>query len=98
MKTDRRARRLVIMLVTITALLALLAGCRARTPKGNEARIARPEIPAKSESVSKYRESPVLKARVEAGELPPVEERLPKEPLVVQPVEKVGRYQSETGD
>ena len=29
-------------------------------------------------------ESPMLTARVEAGELPPLEERLPKNPMVVQ--------------
>ena len=30
-----------------------------------------------------YQEAPQLAARVAAGELPPVEERLPEEPLVV---------------
>jgi peptide/nickel transport system substrate-binding protein len=34
----------------------------------------------------------MLAERVKAGELPPVEERLPVEPVVVQPVEEVGRY------
>lgn len=32
-----------------------------------------------------YNEAPSLRARVEAGELPPVEERLPERPLVVGP-------------
>ena len=32
----------------------------------------------------RYQESPMLRERVEAGELPPVEERLPDEPLVVE--------------
>lgn len=36
-------------------------------------------------SASPYNESPMLKALVEAGELPPVEQRLPEEPLVVGP-------------
>lgn len=39
-----------------------------------------------------YQEAPMLRARVEAGELPPVEERLPKEPAVVEPVHEIGRY------
>lgn len=34
---------------------------------------------------SKYKESPVLAAKVAAGELPPVDERLPEEPMVVGP-------------
>jgi peptide/nickel transport system substrate-binding protein len=39
-----------------------------------------------------YNEAPILAERVAAGELPPVEERLPAEPLVIEPVEQVGEY------
>ncbi len=39
-----------------------------------------------------YGESPMLQKIVEKGELPPVEERLPENPLVVEPVEQVGEY------
>ncbi|GAG39098.1 unnamed protein product, partial [marine sediment metagenome] len=31
-------------------------------------------------------------ALVDAGELPPVEERLPEEPLVIEPLEEIGQY------
>ncbi len=41
---------------------------------------------------SKYKESPMLAARVAKGELPPVEERLPEEPRVVQVFERIGDY------
>jgi peptide/nickel transport system substrate-binding protein len=41
---------------------------------------------------SEFNEAPMLAALVEAGKLPPVEERLPAEPLVVQPVDSVGEY------
>lgn len=37
-------------------------------------------------------ESPVLAEMVAAGDLPPVEERLPEEPLVVEPYESIGQY------
>lgn len=37
-------------------------------------------------------ESPMLAELVAAGELPPLAERLPTEPLVVEPVESVGQY------
>jgi len=37
-------------------------------------------------------EAPMLAERVENGTLPPLEERLPENPLVVKPVERVGRY------
>ncbi len=42
--------------------------------------------------IEKYNESPLLRSKVAAGELPPVEERLPEEPLVVNPYEDIGEY------
>ena len=39
-----------------------------------------------------YNEAPMLAARVATGELPPVEERLPPEPVVITPLEEVGQY------
>lgn len=39
-----------------------------------------------------YGEAPMLAALVESGELPPVEERLPANPAVVEPVDSVGVY------
>ncbi len=39
-----------------------------------------------------YSEAPALAALVAAGELPPVEERLPANPLVVEPIDSVGVY------
>jgi peptide/nickel transport system substrate-binding protein len=40
----------------------------------------------------KYNEAPMLAELVKQGKLPPVEQRLPKNPIVVKPVEKVGKY------
>src|SRR5690606_12967550 len=37
-------------------------------------------------------EAPELAARVEAGELPELSERLPKNPLVVEPNDRIGQY------
>lgn len=50
-----------------------------------------------------YKESPMLAARVEAGELPPVDERLPENPMVIEPFNETGVYGGEmrvgfTGD
>jgi len=39
-----------------------------------------------------YQEAPQLAELVQAGKLPPVEERLPKEPLIVKPIEGIGKY------
>lgn len=39
-----------------------------------------------------YREAPMLAERVAVGDLPPVDERLPQNPLLVTPDENVGTY------
>ena len=39
-----------------------------------------------------FHEAPMLTAKVKAGELPPVNERLPDNPLVVVPLEEIGTY------
>ena len=39
-----------------------------------------------------FQEAPLLAARVAAGELPPVEERLPENPLVLKPTDGIGKY------
>jgi peptide/nickel transport system substrate-binding protein len=49
-----------------------------------------PAAPAQPEP--KYKQSPLFDEDVAADRLPPVEERLPKEPLVVEGVDGVGQY------
>jgi peptide/nickel transport system substrate-binding protein len=39
-----------------------------------------------------YKEAPMLAELVKAGKLPAVDQRLPSEPLVLDPVEKIGKY------
>ncbi len=61
-----------------------------------------PEASVESESAAepavegtletRYTEAPMLAELVAKGELPPVDERLPKEPIVVEPLGQVGRY------
>ena len=41
---------------------------------------------------AKYNEAPMLAELVKAGKLPPVDERLPEEPLVVEPYHEIGSY------
>jgi len=47
---------------------------------------------ATGNKISGYSEAPALAELVQKGELPPVEERLPKEPVVVKPEETIGKY------
>lgn len=42
--------------------------------------------------LAQYNEAPMLAERVASGELPPVDERLPVEPLVVVPYDDIGQY------
>ena len=44
------------------------------------------------EKITEYNEAPELAELVKQGKLPPVEERLPGEPLVVNPLEEIGKY------
>jgi peptide/nickel transport system substrate-binding protein len=39
-----------------------------------------------------FKEAPMLADLVKAGKLPPVEQRLPSEPLVIQPTNEIGKY------
>jgi peptide/nickel transport system substrate-binding protein len=39
-----------------------------------------------------FKEAPMLAELVKAGKLPPVEERIPQEPLVIKPVREIGTY------
>jgi peptide/nickel transport system substrate-binding protein len=42
--------------------------------------------------IAGFKEAPELAAQVKAGKIPSVEERLPEEPLVIKPIEKIGKY------
>jgi peptide/nickel transport system substrate-binding protein len=51
------------------------------------------EAPKPTEApAAKFKQSPALDADVSAGKLPPVEERLPKNPMVVPPLVEAGKY------
>ena len=45
--------------------------------------------------ITTFQEAPMLAARVQAGELPPVEDRLPDDPMVMEPYSEVGKYGGE---
>lgn len=42
--------------------------------------------------ISKFNESPQLAELVRQGKLPPLEKRLPENPVVVEPIEEIGKY------
>ena len=52
-----------------------------------------PSVVTDSSAVpSTFNEAPTLAAMVASGELPPVDERLPEEPLVIQTTDSIGKY------
>ena len=86
----------------LIALALLLSACApaaqpeapAPAPEEAQPEEAQPaEAPAAAEMpASKYNEAPMLAELVAAGKLPPVDERLPEEPLVEDVVEEIGQY------
>jgi len=80
---------------TLAMLAVLLLACTfvwARGAKEPEPMEEPAEKPAAAAPASKYQEAPMLASMVSSGELPPVDQRLPENPVVVQPLEKVGKY------
>jgi len=73
----------ILSLLLLFVVLFMFSSCSPKT------------TPAVDEKRVRYRESPMLEEQVQKGLLPPVEERLPENPLVVEPVEGVGAYSSE---
>lgn len=90
---------LLVMLISVM-VAALVLGCGGQAaPAGPAASEAPAEQPAAAQEEApaavpegQYKEAPQLAALVAKGELPPVDERLPENPLVVEPVESIGKY------
>ena len=57
-----------------------------------EAPVATEAPAAAASTAGKYKEAPMLAELVNAGKLPPVDQRLPENPRVITPKEKVGTY------
>lgn len=79
--------RKLTLLISVVMLFTMLLGACA--PAATQT--AAPQ-PTKEPVVAKYSESPMLAAMVKDGKLPPVEQRLPENPLVVKPLNEVGVY------
>lgn len=82
--TRGMARRDLLGLTGVAVLGASLTGCEFLSTEPS----TEPSPPASTDT----KEAPELARLVADGALPPLEERLPEEPLVVTPVQEVGRY------
>ncbi len=83
-----RTRSLWWSVLALGLILALTAcgGAPAAAPEEE------PEAAAEVMEESSSKEAPALAAMVAAGELPPLEERLPVNPMVVPVTESIGQY------
>lgn len=104
MSTQKQiTRRQFLQLTGSVAAASLLAACqptpapeptKAPAPAATKAPEAtKPAAPAATAApASQFKESPLLTEQVKAGKLPPVDQRLPKNPMVIKPNDSVGVY------
>jgi peptide/nickel transport system substrate-binding protein len=99
-------RRRFLRLIGFGAAASLLAACSPSAPASPTAPAATaapkpttaPAPPAQAAPTAaaaaptRFTEAPALAQMVKAGQLPPVEQRLPANPQVVQPIQQVGQY------
>ena len=95
---QKRSLQRIVVTLLVVVLSTLLAACNvpaaeapaASAPAAADAAPAS-EVAAPAADLSQL-EAPMLAEKVTAGELPPLEERLPVNPLVVEPYEALGQY------
>lgn len=83
----------------VACLILLCAAVSLPLFAGGSAEKAKTTSPSSSSTASyqstapsKYHQAPELAALVRQGKLPPVDKRLPQDPLVVKPVKSIGEY------
>ncbi|MDE0448598.1 MAG: ABC transporter substrate-binding protein [Spirochaetaceae bacterium] len=82
----------VIRFLLAAVLLAVLVPVAVTAGGADEDTEGTTEAATATASAGRYNEVPMLEPLVASGELPPVDERVPDEPLVIEPIEMVGRY------
>jgi peptide/nickel transport system substrate-binding protein len=86
-----------IFLIATLILAACGGGQPAPAPEQPAAQAEQPAAQeeataAPAEEMSDTHEAPMLHEKVMAGELPPLDERIPAEPLVITPYNEIGTY------
>lgn len=79
-----------LMVVLLTGALCLLGVSGVLAQKAMPFNLD--EYEAMSGKKLTFKEAPMLRAMVSAGEIPPLSERLPQDVLVIQPAEEIGQY------
>ncbi|MFW5835859.1 MAG: ABC transporter substrate-binding protein [bacterium] len=73
------------------ALVMMLAGAATMFAAGQQEQEGSQDAPQAAD-VEAANEAPQLADMVEQGDLPPLDQRLPEQPLVIEPHEEIGRY------
>lgn len=93
---QRKVNLLLGGLVVIVLLLAACSGQPATAPEqpaaAEQPAAGQEQAAAPAGEMSDTHEAPMLHEKVMAGELPPLEERLPAEPLIITPYNEIGTY------
>ena len=84
--------RKLILILTAGLVICLLGTITALAQAQSQYATVKQYEKATGKKIAKFSEAPVLRTKVAAGKLPPVEKRLPEEPAVVVPVEEIGQY------
>lgn len=83
----------MIRKLTVVLLVAVMCLVGATPVLGQEIWSTLPEYEeVTGNKIEKFNESPMLRTKVAAGELPSLDERLPEDILVVEPLEEIGQY------
>ncbi len=83
-------RWLFCPLILLCGLVLAACGGATEAPAAEEP--AALEEPAADLPPSRYQQAPMLNEAVIDGSLPPVDERLPQDPMVIEPVAAIGQY------
>ncbi len=83
-------RKLMVVLLSGAICLLVVAPLLAETNWGWSTLQEYEEVTGNK--IEQFSEAPMLRLKVAAGELPPIEERLGEEPLVDKPFDEVGTY------
>jgi peptide/nickel transport system substrate-binding protein len=85
-----RTRYLVGTLILVLSLV--LTACTPASAPAPAEQPAPAETPAAAAPAEAVHEAPALHELVLEGKLPPLEERIPKEPYVIEPFSEIGKY------
>jgi len=88
------SRREFLRLSAVTAVGAVVAACAPPVPTATPVPPTKAPAPTAVPTAvpSKYTEAPMLADLVKAGKLPPVDQRLPKNPMVMTGYEGIGKH------